>query len=656
MIFKSIELRNFRSYNGTQRLELDPIDDNRLIVIYGENMSGKTSLFLAINWCLYGKAYGRRGEEIPIYSPGEIENNYLLNAKALDDEDYSIGVKIEWEHSGDIWILDRSFVCDGNPLLGDTFESKVSLKIGGAVKTRQEIEQRINELLHYQAAQFYFFDGELLSQYEQWLDNSEEREVRVKNAIENTVGTAALRLYGEIQKVADEASDEQDKLVRRERRADRLVEEHVKKVSEKRELESELQDYIDRLSDLEDESQRIEKDYGALADFAKEQNRLIEIERSIERDQNREESANQKIRDLLGKCYWLPLASVTEEMYRSIESSLIKAIELSSNELRSILSSNSLQDDECDLCGQALDTQSRSRLEDLLDFPLADTSMNLNNIKHLVSQLSQLDTFRTIDRLGELKLLEDERLNARSDIYDNSEKAKGIRTDHSDRPRGDLDKQMKRLETIREEIIDTKNRKEEASMDLDKVDTEISKLRTQIHRIEIDPRVQRKAMAADLAVEATKRALEEFRESARHRVEIEASKVFKMLVKEPGYYGIRIDNDYRVTPVDSSGIVLPIPSAGGQQLVTLALVGGLNAAATHQAPIVMDTPAGRVDKRNRERVLHWISEINEQAILMVHSGEFTREEIEATGIPIAYAYEIEKTGAKTSEIRSVSND
>lgn len=656
MIFKNIELRNFRSYNGVQRLELDPIDDNKLIVIYGENMSGKTSLFLAINWCLYGKAYGRRGEEIPIYSPGETENNYLLNAKALDDEDYCIGVKIEWEHSGNIWTLDRSSVCEGNPLLGDAFVPKISLKIGDAVKTRQEIEQRINELLHHQAAQFYFFDGELLSQYEQWLENPEERELRVKNAIESTVGTAALRLYSEIQKVADEASGEQTKLVRRERREDRLVEEHERTDRQKRELEDELQDYIDKLSDLEAEARHIENEYGALAEFAKEQNRLIEIEQSIERDQRREDSANQKIRDLLSNCYWLPLASVTEEMYKSIESSLVQAIELSGNELRSILSSNSLQDDECNLCGQALDVKSRSRLEDLLDFPRTDTSANLNSIKYLVSQLSQLDAFRTIGKLGELKLLEDERLNARSDIYDNSEKAKEIRTDHSNRPRGDLDQQMKRLETIREEIIRTQNHKREVSVELDKVSTELNTLRTRINRIKIDPRVQRKARAANLAFEATKRALEEFRESARYRVEIEASKIFKMLVKEPGYHGIKIDDDYRVTPVGFSGDILPIPSAGGQQLVTLALVGGLNAAATHQAPIVMDTPAGRVDKGNRERILRWISQINEQAILMVHSGEFTRNEIESTGIPIAYAYEIEKTGAKTSEIRSVSND
>ena len=616
-------------------------------------MSGKTGIFLAINWCLYGKAYGRKGEDIPIYIPGETANNYLLNAKALDDGDYRMGVKIEWEHSGDMWVLDRSFVCKGDPLLGDTFEPRVSLKIGGAVKQRQEIEQRVNELLHHQAAQFYFFDGELLSQYEQWLDNAEERELRVKNAIESTVGTAALRLHSEIQKVANEASEEQAKLVKREKRSDRLVEQLEQLESQRRDIVDELQDYEGAIADLENKSRRIEKDYGALAEFAKEQNRLTEIEQTISQDKDKEETANQKIRDLIGRCYWLPLASVTEEMYKAIESSLDQTINSSSEDLRSVISFRSLRDNECNLCGRILDSSSRSRLEEFGKFKSDGGPKNLDNIKNLFHRLIQLDEFRTMDKRDNLRLLEDERFDARADIYDNSQKAKEIRDDHRNRPRGDLAEQMQNLEEIKAKIIRAENTQAEATAELKSCDQEINKLHNQISRIEIDPRIQRKAMAAKLAVKATKRALEEFRESARSRVESEASKIFKMLVKEPGYYGIRIDNEYRVTPVDISGDVLPIPSAGGQQLVTLSLIGGLNAAAMHQAPIVMDTPAGRVDKRNRKRILHWISEINEQAILMVHSGEYTREEIETSGIPIAHAYEIEKTGAKTSDIRRI---
>ena len=341
-------------------------------------------------------------------------------------------------------------------------------------------------------------------------------------------------------------------------------------------------------------------------------------------------------------------------MYKVIESTLDQAINFSNENLRSVLSSRSLRDHECKLCGRTLDASSRDRLERSGSFSKADGGpKNLDDVKELVFRLSQLDEFRSIDKRDNLRLLEEERFSARADIYSNSQKAEEIRADHSNRPRGDLAEKMSRFEKIKADIIRTETSRVNATEELDKCNQEINRLHKQINRIEIDPRIQRKARAANLAVEATKRALEEFRESARGRVENEASKIFKMLVKEPGYHGIRIDDDYRVTPIDVSGDVLPIPSAGGQQLVTLSLVGGLNAAAIHQAPIVMDTPAGRVDKRNRERILHWISEIDEQAILMVHSGEFTRDEIETSGIPVAHAYEIEKTGAKTSEIRRI---
>lgn len=559
---------------------------------------------------------------------------------------------MEWEHSDDIWELDRSFICDGDPLLGDPFKSKVSLKIGGSVKPRQEIDQLVNELLHHQAAQFYFFDGELLSQYEKWLENSQERGRRVMDAVERTVGTAALRLHSEIQKVAVEASEEQAKLVKREKREDRLVENMNKKENRQRELEDEIQEYSRKLSALENESQRIERDYGALTEFAKEQRLLTEIEQNIGREQDKKETAKRKIHELVNQCYWLPLATLTERMYREVESTLIQTFEASSFRLLS-LSSDSLQDGECKLCGQVLNDTSRSQLENLLASEVDDDSKNLDDVKLLVSRLGQLDEFRSIDKQDSLKLLEDEILNARLEIHNYSERAKEIRAGHSDRPRVDLDQQMKRLEKIREDIITTELRRQEAYSEKELVIGEIDKFRRQINRIEIDPKVQRKARAANLAVEATKRALEEFRESARNQVEIEASQIFKMLVEEPEYYGIKIDGDYRVTPVDDSGDVLPVPSAGGQQLVTLALVGGLNAAAIHQAPIVMDTPAGRIDKGNRERILHWISKIDEQVILMVHSGEFTRDEIEKSGIPIAHAFEIEKIGAKTSEIGRV---
>ena len=113
-------------------------------------------------------------------------------------------VSLEWEHHGDIWRLDRSVRSDPD-LNGATGPEEVFLKIGDTQIARQEIPQRINQILHRDASQFYFFDGELLSQYERWLEDPHEKDRRVRAAVELTVGTAALRLHTEMETVAKDA-------------------------------------------------------------------------------------------------------------------------------------------------------------------------------------------------------------------------------------------------------------------------------------------------------------------------------------------------------------------------------------------------------------------------------------------------------------------
>ena len=57
MIFERITLANFRQYFDRQRLEFAKDRQRKVTIIHGVNGAGKTSLFLAINWCLYGGEY-----------------------------------------------------------------------------------------------------------------------------------------------------------------------------------------------------------------------------------------------------------------------------------------------------------------------------------------------------------------------------------------------------------------------------------------------------------------------------------------------------------------------------------------------------------------------------------------------------------------------
>ena len=138
---------------------------------------------------------------------------------------------------------------------------------------------------------------------------------------------------------------------------------------------------------------------------------------------------------------------------------------------------------------------------------------------------------------------------------------------------------------------------------------------------------------------------------SRGNVQRGATAVFKTLVKDEAYDGIEIDENYLVRPIDSAGKVQTAPSSGGQQLLTLALIAGLNSTAVHDAPIVMDTPFGRLDVGNRERILRWVNRLvrseDQQVILMFHSGEVNREDLRTWG-DRSGAIIRDHTGASTS--------
>src|SRR5438093_1005410 len=51
----SVRLENFRQYFGVQELTFSTDRRRHVTVVHGVNGAGKTSLFLAINWCLYGE-------------------------------------------------------------------------------------------------------------------------------------------------------------------------------------------------------------------------------------------------------------------------------------------------------------------------------------------------------------------------------------------------------------------------------------------------------------------------------------------------------------------------------------------------------------------------------------------------------------------------
>ena len=93
MIIRSVEMNNFMPYVGEQKVSFDTSKDHPVVLIYGENNRGKSSLFASIKWAMYGEVIDRTGRKW-------LEEN-LLNDSAFDDGQRSFSVTLALESDGD---------------------------------------------------------------------------------------------------------------------------------------------------------------------------------------------------------------------------------------------------------------------------------------------------------------------------------------------------------------------------------------------------------------------------------------------------------------------------------------------------------------------------------------------------------------------------
>jgi DNA sulfur modification protein DndD len=110
-------------------------------------------------------------------------------------------------------------------------------------------------------------------------------------------------------------------------------------------------------------------------------------------------------------------------------------------------------------------------------------------------------------------------------------------------------------------------------------------------------------------------------------VETSATEAFRQLKDEPEFDRLRINESYGLEIVDSRGDDVTGRSAGQEQVVALSLIAALNRNARSLAPVVMDTPFGRLDPEHRGNILRFLRSLAEQVFLLVHGGEVRDEDL-----------------------------
>ncbi len=656
MKLKEIVIHNFMPYKGKQKVEFPQHETQNVMLLFGDNMRGKTSFLNSIRWGFYGVALGRHLREIPRVN--------LVNMDASAEGDWSMSILLKFTHENKDYELRRKITKKNHvsqPKNDNDFEEIVGLKIDGEAIYADLIVNEINQVTPEEISRFFLFDGELLQEYENLLIDQDDQGKKIKAHIEQALGVPAL-LNGK---------NEFSKLLQDARR---LQTRDAKNTSD-------LKSYAEQQRQLSIKQTTIENDLTALGDQKNETQSqvddiddklkntkaaqkkkikldILSVQKSATEDQLDDDANEQRV--LLKNAWKDVLFSGIQPLLASLKKKRTVLFQASQN--RAILKvkigelKNSLDDTTCLTCSQVIPESQFVGIRHQIEELRAEAELSVVNLDDISLLDSKIDKLSKINSSAEGKriccLVVKQRkhqvhlIKLETEIDEIEEEIKDYDTDQMMCQRQMRDRFISQLANMKIDI-------QKCDKDLEKNKAE----QTQISNI-ISKSTGGKGKLSSIRVDVYqylemvfKTGIDQLRDSLREQVADYASTAFSKLTTEKTYAGLDINKNYGLSIIDQQGRTLKERSAGAEQIVALSLIDGLSKTARKTGPIVMDTPLGRLDPKHRSNVLKYLPNMADQVILLVHEGEIDPDkDLINIAERIGARYQINRISATESRI------
>ena len=188
MKFLKLSLNNFMPFYGDYHEIKFPTDSHQnILLIHGSNTYGKTSILRSIKWVLYGRAFDKYNRQL----------NYLdlLNYTAANNSIYEFQVIIEFEANNHHFKITRNVSVKETittPQNDNDFIERPFFEKDGKVLKGSQIVHEMILIAPEAVSRFFLFDGELLQEYEDLLEEGSKAGMKIKESIEQILGVPSL--------------------------------------------------------------------------------------------------------------------------------------------------------------------------------------------------------------------------------------------------------------------------------------------------------------------------------------------------------------------------------------------------------------------------------------------------------------------------------
>ena len=601
MILTRLRLRNFRQYRGDHDLRLADGPDENVTVIEGPNGAGKSGLFIALNWCLYGEAGGDRGE---------------LIHKGLEGDESRAYVEVHFRHEGRQYRARRELeLAGGREIVGDL--QLDSLDPGAKVTKLPDPTQRMNSILPSDARRYFFFDGEKIDEMSR-PGHEDEVSDAVRSVLKLRVLERAAAHLLKVEKDLAKAARSHDAVSDRETELIELTESYNDRIAKLREQRTAAQTDVrrnrERLHELRDRIAEVNE----VREVAKQEQLLEERIALIEGE--RDEVLDRLSAGLLGAAPSLAVGALAEAN-RILDEKRARG-ELPSS-IRQHLIDDLVSAGRC-LCERELDQGSTDALLRRRSVAVSDeleeaVQLATGRIKALVEDAgSGADAVSAA--LGRRAELLDREDTSRRELGEIRER---LRSGYS----ADVTELGRERDELEQSIDDLTREAARCDLEIEGLEKQRSDVKLELARIEASDsearRVKRKWELARDAASTAEGLLERFRHHARERIEEATDRAFKLLIwKKDHFDRVEISETYELDVVDRfQRSALRELSAGERQVLSLSLIIGIAEVADHEAPLVIDTPFGRISEEVQGHLAERLPASAPQLVLLITDHE-----------------------------------
>ncbi|MBC6456609.1 AAA family ATPase [Actinomadura sp. HBU206391] len=689
MKFISVELENFRPYQGTQKISFAQDPESNVTVLWGTNGGGKTTLLNAFTWALYSNL------SADVEDHDQLINSTVWN-KTPEGAPLSASVTIEFEHGSHVYIVKRSVYASKHGSIQPRPKPALQLWRRGRSGNLESVlnpSGHLDQMLPERLSRFFFVNGERIEALVKH-DSGDD----VRDAVKTLLGLEAMeRAVVHLPKVAqklrrgmktEDASQRRlDDLLGQLEDAERMLQEQQRRRNaaekEKKHFNSEIEVLNLKMTQL--------------AEAKELQHNRYRLENQLNRGKAaRQQQEEERAKQVGTSGYLAFLPALPGKILAACEE-LRERGELPAP-LKKAFIDDLLERGMC-ICGTPLAEVSphRAALERWrARAGLAEVEAAWNQLRGAVESIDERrvemnDALRGFDaRIAEAQ--EEER-----------------RLEH------DIDEignKLKRLPS--EEVVETEEKLEAAKLARDEkvaaigaAKAEVKRLegvkddlKSQIEKLDVKDarsrRIRSRIMAVEEASTALAQILEILSQGVRRRLDARIQELYRLVSLKN--FEPELTPDFELKLWDPSGTerVPALKSTGENMLLSLAFVGSLIGEARQAQergrtfvqgiggdfPVVMDAVFGNLDDDYRKAVADFLPRLASQVVMLTskaQAGDIVEQELRSrlgkqyvitahtTKIDVSnatgtltlngntYPYQVvgsDRTGAELTEVRS----